>query len=325
MSPTLRIDHALDRAVSVTAGDVELFTYTYRPDTPVLESPKPYLHPIRTLAGDVVSLFRPHDHVWHKGIAWSLPHVGEHNFWGGPTYVHGSFYVQMDNNGSAVHREMTALAAAGQRAQIGHRLDWRAQNGEPVIDEHRVLTVEVVDEGTWVLIFDTTMNNVSGAPLDIGSPTTKGRPNAGYGGLFWRGPRSFTGGIVQSATTAGSGNDLRGTRAEWLGFRGQHDETGEWSTLVMVDDAANPQHPPLWFTRTEEFACLCPAPFFDEETRVDDGDTIRFRYAVVVATGDRDAEGTAQLAATGRDALAAARNTSAVSTPDPAEHSGVVA
>ncbi len=42
------------------------------------------------LAGDTVPLFRPHDHVWHKGIAWSLPHVGEHNFWGGPTYVHGA-------------------------------------------------------------------------------------------------------------------------------------------------------------------------------------------------------------------------------------------
>ena len=55
------------------------------------------------MAGDVVSLFRPHDHVWHKGIAWALPVVGDENFWGGPTYVHGRFYVQLPNNGVQGH------------------------------------------------------------------------------------------------------------------------------------------------------------------------------------------------------------------------------
>ena len=115
---TLHVDHALGRSVTVSAGDVSLFTYVYRPDTPRLESPKPYLHPIRSLAGDEVSLFRPHDHVWHKGIAWSLPHVGEHNFWGGPTYVHGSFYVQLENNGSAVHRAMTGLCVTDSAASL---------------------------------------------------------------------------------------------------------------------------------------------------------------------------------------------------------------
>ncbi|MEU4223443.1 PmoA family protein [Nonomuraea sp. NPDC026600] len=300
---TLQVCHMLDRSIAVSAGDVELFTYTYRPDTPTLESPKPYLHPIRTLAGEVVSLFRPHDHVWHKGIAWSLPHVGEHNFWGGPTYVHGSFYVQLDNNGSAVHQELTTLSAEGESAEIGHRLAWRSQAGQPVIDERRRLTARVLDESTWVLVFETDMTNVSGAALDIGSPTTKGRENAGYGGLFWRGPRSFTQGIVQSPTGAGAGGDLRGMRAEWFGFRGRHDESGDWSTIVMVDDAANPQHPPQWFARSEEFACLCPAPFFSEEVPVADGETISFRYAVVVAAGDHGEEGTRHLADQGRSAL----------------------
>jgi hypothetical protein len=303
MTAALRACHDVGRAVTVSAAGVDLFTYTYRPDTPTLESPKPYLHPIRTLAGDVVSLFRPHDHVWHKGIAWSLPHVGEHNFWGGPTYVHGRSYVQLDNNGSALHRELTTLAAAGSRVELAHRLDWVSQAGRPVIDEHRRLVALVLDTASWVLVFETTMTNVSGERLDIGSPTTKGRPNAGYGGLFWRGPRSFTGGIVQSPSGAG-GDELRGTTAEWLGFRGQHDETGQWSTIVMVDDTANPGHPPQWFTRSEDFACLCPAPFFAAELPLPAEVTIRFRYAVVVAAGDRGEAGIAVLAAQGRSALA---------------------
>ncbi|MBB2947324.1 hypothetical protein FB565_007092 [Actinoplanes lutulentus] len=292
---SLRVDHTLDQSVTVTAGDVPLFTYVYRPDTVQLESPKPYLHPIRTLAGDVVSLFRPHDHVWHKGIAWSLPHVGEHNFWGGPTYVHGQSYVQQENNGSAVHRTMIALTPSS----LTHRLDWLAQDGTPVLTEERTLGFAVIDDLSWVLTFSTAMTNVSGGTLAFGSPTTKGRENAGYGGLFWRGPRSFTGGtLIHDGGTGG--DELRGTRAAWFGFRGRHDDVDRSSTVVVVDDAANPHHPPQWFARSEQFACLNPAPFFSEEQDLHAGAETRFRYAVVVATGDADA---GKLAAHGRAAL----------------------
>ncbi len=294
----MNVDHALDRSVTVSSGGVPLFTYVYRPDTAQRESPKPYLHPVRTRAGDLVSLFRPHDHVWHKGIAWSLPHVGEHNFWGGPTYVHGRSYVQLDNNGSATHRAMTALTAT----TIAHRLDWTARHGAPVLDEQRRLTFATAGDDAWTLVFESRLTNVSGGTLAFGSPTTKGRENAGYGGLFWRGPRSFTGGVVQSPGGVGA-DDLRGRRAEWFAFRGRHDGNGRSSTVLIVDDPSNPRHPPQWFTRSAEFACLNPAPFFSEELDLPHGGTLSFRYAVVVANGD---DGTPELAELGRAALGAA-------------------
>jgi hypothetical protein len=292
------VEHRLGHSVTVSAGRTTLFSYVYAPETPQVESPKPYLHPIRTLAGDVVSLFRPHDHVWHKGIAWSLPYVGEHNFWGGPTYVHGQFYVQKPNNGSALHRGLDTLTGSG----LSHRLDWISQQGDPVLTERRTLTWTVADDVSWVLTFATTMTNVSGQSLAFGSPTTKGRENAGYGGLFWRGPRSFTGGILQSPDGAG-GDELRGRRGAWFAFRGRHDGVDRSSTIVVVDDSANPHHPPRWFARTEEFACLNPAPFFSEELDLGNGDSVSFRYAVVVADGDRGDAGTEKLAALGAEAL----------------------
>ncbi|WP_203183884.1 DUF6807 family protein [Streptomyces pratensis] len=92
----LHASHDVDRAVTVTHDGTPLLTYVYTPDDVQLESPRPYFHPVRTLGGDVVTAFRPWDHVWHKGITWSLPVVGEHNFWGGPTYVHGKDYVQLE-------------------------------------------------------------------------------------------------------------------------------------------------------------------------------------------------------------------------------------
>lgn len=293
----MRLDET-GSSVSALVGDVCLFTYVFRPDTPQLESPRPYLHPVRTLGGDVVTAFRPHDHVWHKGISLALPCVGEHNFWGGGTYVHGRGYVQLANNGSAVHRAFDDLGAGGGGARIAHGLDWFAQNGDPVITERRVLGATVADAFSWVLTFQTALTNVSGGPLAFGSPTTKGRENAGYGGLFWRGPRSFTGGVVQSPAGVG-GDGLRGTRAEWFAFRGRHDETDRSSTVLMLDPGS-----PRWFARSAQFACLNPAPFFSTERHLPDGATLTLRHAVVVTDGDHGDEGTAALADHARKALA---------------------
>ena len=45
--------------------------------------------------------------------------------------------------------------------------------------------------GVWTLDMAFELTNVCSEALIFGSPTTQGRPMAGYGGLFWRGPRSF--------------------------------------------------------------------------------------------------------------------------------------
>ncbi|MBX9243689.1 PmoA family protein [Actinotalea ferrariae] len=310
----LTLRHDVGWAVDVAHRGRRLLTYVYAPDDVQLESPRPYLHPVRTLGGELVTAFRPWDHVWHKGIAWSLPNLGEHNFWGGPTYVRDEGYRQLDNDGSMDHERFTALEADGDGARIAHELTWHTQPdgtagtagagavGHAVVSERRELRVVVPADDAWVLTFATTMTNIGGTDLDIGSPTTNGRENAGYGGLFWRGPRSFTGGSILAPGVVG-GEEVRGTRAEWMGFSGRHDGTGTASSVVMVDDAANPQHPPQWFMRTEMFACANPAPFFSEEVAFPAGGELSFRYAVVIADGAADADRGERLAALGRAAL----------------------
>jgi hypothetical protein len=291
---TLSIMHD-EGAFAVHDDDVELFRYTFVPETDQLEAPKPYLHPIRTRSGHVVSLFRPHDHVWHKGIAWSLPVVGDENFWGGPTFVRDQGYVQLPNDGAQAHLRVDGAGVdAGGTARFAHDLEWITESGTRLFTERRAITASVLDDDGWALTVETAMTNVSASDIAIGSPTTKGRENAGYGGLFWRGPRSFTGGTLVTTDGTGTGSDVRGQRHEWMGFAGQLDEVDASALIVMVDDAANPHHPPQWFARSEEFACLNPAPFFSDELIVAAGETVIFRYGVGIA--DADADDAAELA-----------------------------
>ncbi|KQR04254.1 hypothetical protein ASF72_04410 [Arthrobacter sp. Leaf141] len=291
-------------AVELSLDGVQVLTYTYAADDPQVESPRPYFHPVRTPAGDVVTAYRPHDHTWHKGIAWSLPHLGPDNFWGGPSYRRGKDYQWLPNNGAMRHRGPAAVTDDGRTFRFAHTLDWITQQDIMVVAEERSFHVVPGPDSSYTLVFATAMTNVSGADIQIGSPTTEGRDNAGYGGLFWRGPRAFAGGTILAPGGA-TGEELRGKRAPWLSFVGQHDETCRYSTLVMVDDpaAGNPQ--PEWFARSEPFACMGPAPFFSTEVLFAAGATLHFRHAVVIADGQSDAGRIEALAGTALEALAA--------------------
>jgi Methane oxygenase PmoA len=253
---------------------------------------------VTTLRGDVVTIYRPHDHVWHKGIALSLPHVGPDNFWGGPTFRDGG-YVQLPNDGAMRHDGFDQAAViAGDVARIDERLTWVTQAGQAVIGERRRIAAAAwPGELAWGIAFETTLANISPAPVVFASPTTEGRPDAGYGGLFWRGPRSFTGGRVILPDGAG-GDELMGRRAPWLAFAGQHDgQPGRWSTLVFADSPANFSYPSQWFVRSTPFAAVCPAPFFAETCTLLRGQALTLRHDVVIADGEHAAPACARLAA----------------------------
>lgn len=306
----LVLTHAPGRLVGVRTTDdpacpqgVEIVRYVYASSAPQVESPRPFAHPLRTRHGAVVTVDRPHDHRWHRGLAWSWPCVGDENFWGGPTYLRGRGYVQLDNDGAMNHVQLHRADCDGEVAVLAHALRWTTRAGAEIVHDERHLTVRLVPEG-WVLTTSTHLTNLTEAPLTFGSPTTRGRDDAGYGGLLWRGPRSFTGGTVVAGPAAGSaagtasdagpttgGDDLRGGRAPWMAFVGRHDGVGRGdplasSTVVVVDDPHGTTHPPQWFARSQGFACLNPAPFFSTEFDLPPGGSLSLRHAVAVADGD---------------------------------------
>ncbi|MFC4586836.1 DUF6807 domain-containing protein [Sphaerisporangium corydalis] len=257
-------------------GATELMRYVYRPESSVYEGPKPYAHPLRTLAGDVVSAYRPNDHRWHKGLQMTASHLSGQNFWGGASYVRElGGYTDLPNVGAMRHEEFTGPGR--------ERLSWHTQGGEHWVDEVREMAVDVEDDH-WTLGLSTSMTNVRGEPLLFGSPTTHGRPMAGYSGLFWRGPRSFTGGLVIAEGGQG-GPEMMGRTASWLAYVGEHDEVDRSSTLLFVAAPGT-----TWFVRTTPFAAVNPSLAFRQEVELPPGATWSHRYRVVVADGawDRD-------------------------------------
>ena len=282
----LWLTHRLTDRVVLGYGDRPLFDYVYAPDVDPRESPKPYFHPLRTLAGNVVTLFRPHDHRWHHGLAMTMAQLSGQNFWGGPTFVRDRGYVRLEDHGRIVHRSWDALECGADRALLAERLEWLSHADEVWIDERRRIEVLEVDpaRGYWRLELELRLRNVRAEPLAFGSPTTRGRPMAGYGGLFWRGVRAFHGGTLLAADGL-EGEAVMGARSPWLAFVGRHDGVDDQSTLLFLDGPDNPRHPNQWFARAESYAGVSFAFMFDAEYTLDPGRELALSYAIVLADG----------------------------------------
>ena len=289
----LRLTHTHGDRITVTEPrtGVDLLAYVYRPEA-AREAPKPYLHPLRTLSGAVVTDYRPNDHRWHKGLQLTASHLSGANLWGGNSYVHGEGYLALPERiGSMAHVAFDEVSADGDRVVVDERLTWHPHSGELWAEERRRIEVHDVDPvgGSWALTWTSAITNRRAEPLLFGSPTTAGRELAGYTGLFWRGPRAFRDGRITGPD--GEGPALMGTQAPWLAYSGEHDGVDGHATLVFAhapeNDHAGTQgaHPAHWFVRNEPFAAVAPSWAFFEELELAPGDTLRRRYRVVVADG----------------------------------------
>ncbi|MFM9614195.1 DUF6807 domain-containing protein [Streptomyces niveiscabiei] len=289
MSEQLRIVHAHGDRITVTepVTGVELLSYVYRAEAD-WEAPKPYIHPLRTLAGDVVTDYRPNDHRWHKGLSLTASHLSGANLWGGNSYVHGEGYLALPERvGSMRHVAFDEVSADDTgRVVIAERLTWHPYDGELWAEETRRVEVHDVDldSRSWALTWTSAITNRRTEPLLFGSPTTAGRDMAGYTGLFWRGPRAFRDGRIIGPD--GEGPELMGTQGEWLALSGEHDGADGFATVVFAHAPENAGgHPAHWFVRNEPFAAIAPSWAFFEELALPPGETLTRRYRVVVADG----------------------------------------
>src|SRR6188508_2458769 len=115
-------------AIPLELGQVCVARYDSGDAIPERCSPRPYLHPIYTLGGTVVSAAAPTDHPWHLGMSLAIQDVDGANFWGGPTYLRDQGYVDRANHGMVVRRRRKDVGPT----RITEELDWLGPDGRPM-------------------------------------------------------------------------------------------------------------------------------------------------------------------------------------------------
>jgi hypothetical protein len=243
-----------------------------RPELPTRLSPRPYLHPVTTLAGTAVTELGPADHPHHLGVGVAVPDVEGHNFWGGRTFVRGRGSVELDNHGAQRHTGFSRCDAEG----FAHELRWVA-DGRELLREHRGVAATGLTGTAWALDLTFSLTNVTGAPLSLGSPATNGRPGAAYGGFFWRARKEDEPPAVFSADRDGEA-DVHGRRADWLALAGS-----TWTLVFAAADDATRRD--AWFVRAAEYPGVGSSLACEERLPLAPGESISRRVVTVVADG----------------------------------------
>nr|MDT0658593.1 PmoA family protein [Micromonospora sp. DSM 115978] len=265
-------------AACLYADGTPVAEYVWAPDLPTGLAPRPYLHPVRTLRGTVVTELRPADHQHHLGASVAVPDLSGHNFWGGRTFVRASGPTDRGDHG--VQRHDRWLSRSPDELVAG--LSWLGRDGTVLIRERRRIAVLPAGPDRWALDMEFELANVTPSPLVFASPATNGRPGAGYGGFFWRAPRPPAGVVVFGPDRRGV-RHLHGRRSRWLALAGADGRQPAW-TLLFVPVGAGPAGDP-WFVRTRDYAGVGSCLAWDRPLVLVSGDTVRRRIITVVADG----------------------------------------
>ena len=229
-------------------GSTVVAEYVLDPLLDIRLAPRPYLHPVRTLGGTVVTDELCFDHPWHLGASVTIADVNGWNFWGGRTFVRDQGYTWLDDHGS-IHDN-----GSGQ-------LRWVDGEGRTQLTERRAISASAADGG-WELSYRYELTAGS-FDVALGSPATNGRGGgAGYGGFFWRCP---PGRAVAS--------EPHGSSAE--------------SVTLSVDDryaltfrglAGNDR----WFLRTDDYIGVCAALAWEKPLVILGGEALTRTITVLV-------------------------------------------
>lgn len=244
-------------------------------------SPRPFLHPVRTLAGVELTARRPADHDWHLGLGFTVPDADGTNFWGGGSYRPGLGYQSLDDHG-----QQRLDAVLHGQDELTMLLTWLGRDGETVLRERRTVGWSPIDDAAWELRLHTELQ--ADHRVALGSPGSHGRVGAGYGGWFWRLPACRD---IRVRTPQGEGEQVvNGTRSPWLAwsatFLAAPGATGPATIVLAPGDDRTAEDP--WFVRTGDYPGIGSAVAWDRDAIIEPGQEFVSSLRAVIADGERD-------------------------------------
>lgn len=249
------------------------------------EAGKPYLAPLRSASGKIVTRRFPmekvegesKDHVHHRGLWFSYDDVNGIKYWeNDPTY-------KRPNVGQIVPRKVAWKDGTGS-GTLETVFDWNDPSGKALLVENRLMTF-YSNPTLRIIDFDITLT----APEKVVFGDTK------EGAFAIRladalAEKKGSGKMISAEGKSGM-DAVWGTRSNWVDYSGVID--GEALGVAMFDHPSNPAHPVRWHARDYGLFALNPwgqhafdASQPESHATVPAGGSLRFRWRVVIHPGD---------------------------------------
>jgi hypothetical protein len=258
--------------------------------------PKPYLAPLRSASGKIVTRQYPmadvpgesHDHPHHRGLWFTHGDVNGYDFWSNEDSQKGAG----KGKGKVVLMKVNKIQSGKTSGYIDATFEWQA-GGATLLRENRRMTF-YSDPGLRIIDFDATLSPEQevtfgdtkegmfairlAAPLEEEQPKDIPEPKR-------------TGKLANAQNKVGEKN-VWGKKSEWCDDSGVID--GEPLGVAIFDNPGNPRQPTYWHARgyglfaTNIFGLkdFEKGRLADGSLTIRPGQPLRFRYRVVIHPGD---------------------------------------
>jgi hypothetical protein len=264
------------------------------------DAAKPYLHPLRSASGKTITRRWPmedvageeRDHPHHTGLWFSHGDVNGISFWPGGAKTESRIALNKV-------LEATGGPASGTIAAL---FDWLTPEGKPMLRETKRI-VFYSDPKLRTMDFDISLAAVEKATFgDTKEGTFAIRLRTELDEQQPKGiltPKA-SGEMVNAVGASGEKN-VWGKRSPWVDFSGEVE--GEKLGVAIFDNPSNPRHPTYWHARAYGLfaANIFGVRDFEADKTKDGsltlqaGQTLRFRYRVVIHPGGPEEAGIAGL------------------------------
>jgi hypothetical protein len=300
------VPHAVAPRVDVTIDGKPFTSYMYP-----REEKKPYLYPLRTAKGTVVTRGwpvepRPNervDHPHHIGMWFNYGAVNGLDFWNNSNAIPADRAPRM---GTVVHQRVIEARSGRDKGELNVEMDWVDSKGTLLLKEntHFIFrgdaTSRTIDRITRLtamkepVVFGESKEGVLGIRVARGLEQPSNTPdvftdaNGQTGKIKAVNNEGVTGSYVGS--DGKTGDAVWGTRGPWTMLKGKVE--GEQVTLAILDHPGNPGHPTYWHARGYGLYAannLGQNAFDPKQPEVKrtlaPGESMTFRHRVMIVSG----------------------------------------
>ena len=245
---------------------------------------KPYLYPLRTASGIVVTRHYPmeegetRDHPWHHGMFFEHGSVNGADFW---STEPGSTDPK---KGRIALKKVLEAKGGAKSGTIKAAFDSFGPGGKLFMTDTRTITI-YSDPKLRIIDYEIAMEAVE--KLTFGD-TKEGT----FGIRLATALSEDRSGRMVNAEGQETEKNVWGKRSAWVDYYGQVD--GQTVGVAIMDHPSNPRHPTYWHSRA--YGLFAANPFGvrdftadksqDGSMTIEPGQRLTFRYRVVIHPGD---------------------------------------
>jgi hypothetical protein len=258
---------------------------------------KPYLHPLRSASGVIVTRSYPmesvegesRDHPHHRGLWFTHGDVNGYDFWANETSQKGA---TKSGKGKIVTRKVLDVKSGKRSGSVKALFDWQTPEGKTLLTETRDM-IFYSDPKLRTIDLDIRLTAVEKSKF--------GDTKEGCFAIRLASPlEEKRGGKMVSSDGKLGEKLIWGKPYPWVDYYGQFG--AETLGIAIMDHPASARYPTYWHARAYGLfaANIWGLHDFVDKTKdgsqtLEPGQSLRFRYRVVVHPGDTTAAGIADL------------------------------